>query len=337
MGRKYIISIILILIVTRVFAYLFPNEMLYYQQPRVTLDLSENDYTLSLMSRVLTDTIWGVEVKDPVVTALMQTESSFIIHSISPSNAIGPFQMKPFLAQETGIHNPFNPYKNDDVMKLLNRYKKTLGNMDAALGAYHIGFYGTKKMVDSGQNPASDNRIKNYVNKIHGFQRLYSEGDWISLKDYLWFDLRYTTGCKNELSISAVIPEFFFGSIALKADYKALEELSVENFNFSVFQDFAFFWFMNLYIGYDQGLVSGITLKSNDWFDRITLKYDFNQEDLIWEGYNSFGLFCMNYGFSKDKIYFAPGMEFENRIKLSLKAEYDNFKFKPGIECVIKF
>ncbi|HPJ87715.1 MAG TPA: lytic transglycosylase domain-containing protein [Thermotogota bacterium] len=337
MDKKYIILCLLSLCVGYLYAYLFPNEVLYQQKPQIQLGYSEGSLDCSFSTRILTDTFFGYHVDSPMLAGLMQTESSFIVHSVSSSNALGPFQMKPFLAEEIGILNPFNPYNSEKVLNLLTRYKTTFGNMDMALGAYHIGFYGTKKISDSGSNPLSDNRIQNYVNKIHEFQRLYNEGDWIPLKDYLWFTLRYSLGNSNRISLSGVFPEFFLGSLAIGADYLSDEIISLDNLCLSIFQEFSFFWFMNLYVGYDDGLIAGCTLKSNDWFDRISVKYDFKQADLVWEAYNSFGLLFINYGFSKDNIFFSPGLEFGNKYCISFRVDYQDYCFKPGIGCTIKF
>jgi hypothetical protein len=337
MDKKYLISVVLILFSVLTFAYTFPNEILYYQKPQVAFCYSDGDYEFSISSRILLDTFFKYKVSDKIVAGLMDTESSFIIHSISTSNALGPFQMKPFIAQEIGVLNPFNPYSDKKVSSMLNRYKSEFGSMDSALGAYHIGFYGTKKLTESGKSPLSDGRINNYVKKNHGFQRLYNEGDWITLKDYLWFDLSYSLGNRNKISLTAVVPEFFLGSLALKANYLSTDEPSFDNFNFSIFQDFSFFWFLNLFVGYEEGVVAGCSLKSNDWFDRITLRYDFENKDLMWSAYNSFGWFFMNYGFSKNNIFFSPGIEIDKKYLLALKVDYKNFSFLPGIECVIKF
>jgi hypothetical protein len=120
-------------------------------------------------------------------------------------------------------------------------------------------------------------------------------------------------------------------------DYLADETLSFENLSFSIFQDFSFFWFMSLYIGYEDGVVAGCTLKSNDWFDRMTLRYDFEKEDLTWSAYNAFGILFMTYGFSKDNFFFSPGLAFDKKYFLALRVDYKNFEWIPGVECVLKF
>ena len=57
----------------------------------------------------------------------------------------------------------------------------------------------------------------------------------------------------------------------------------------------------------------------------------------MWSAYNSFGMFFMNYGFSKNNLFFSPGIVFDNRYQIALRVDYEDFEFKPGIECRLQF
>src|SRR6056297_342892 len=155
------------------FNNLFPNEILYQSRPASGIRYFNQQVDFFLNAKFPIDTFFKYKVSDPVIAGLIQTESSFFLHAISDSNALGPYQMKPFIASEIGILNPFNPYNDKKVSSLIDNYNKAFGSVDYALGAYHIGYYGVQKILDSGNNPFNNIRIKNYVQKIRSFQRLF--------------------------------------------------------------------------------------------------------------------------------------------------------------------
>jgi hypothetical protein len=331
--KKGILQFVFFLIVlTNCFAYLdlFPNEILYQNRPSAGFSYNNQGVNFYINSKFPINTFFNYKVYDPLLAGLIQTESSFYIHAISDSNALGLFQMKPFMASEIGALNPFNPYNDKKVSALLEEYKLTLGNIDYALGAYHIGYYGVKKIIDSGNNPMNDRKINDYVQKIHSFQRLYKKGDKIPLKDYVWFDLSMSFSQPNEFSFFIVVPNYFLGSTAL--GIKKEEELNV-----SLYQAFSFFWFLSMYLGYDEGLIAGFTFKTNDWYDKISVKYDFSQDDLIWTASFSLEFLTFDIGCSKKSIFFKPGFVLKNRYFLEIPIFYSEHQFIPGISAMIRF
>jgi len=311
-------------------AGVFPNEILYLPSPTASIGFSGDTCDISIKTRFAVDSFLKYTLNDPLIGAIMETESSFFIHSVSKSNALGVFQMKPFIASELGILNPFNPYKGLMIEQKLEDYKRDLGSIENALGAYHIGYYGMKNIIDSGKNPMNDDRVKSYVKKIQSFQRLYKQGDEISFRDYLWVDLSFSLSEKNQFDFNLVIPELYWGSIALGLKYDA-------DFDFCLYQELSFFWFMSFFLGYDDGAIAGISFKSNDWFNRLTLRYDFSKEDLFWIFENFSGFVNFGLSFSKDSISFSPGFNFNDSYLIEFPIRYENFVLIPAIHCSVKF
>ncbi len=331
--KKGILQFVFFLIIlTSCFAYhyLFPNEILYQNRPSAGFDYNEQAVNFYIDSKFPINTFFNYKVSDPLLAGLMQKESSFYIHAISDSNALGLFQMKPFIASEIGALNPFNPNNDKKVSSLLEEYKISFGNVDYALGAYHIGYYGVKKIIDSGNNPMNEKRINDYVQKIHTFQRLYKKGDKIPLKDFIWFDLTMSFSQPNKFSSFIVVPNYFLGSTAL--GFKKEEKLQVY-----LYQDFSFFWFLNLHLGYDEGLITGLTFKSNDWYDKISVKYNFSKDDLIWTARFSLDFFTFDIGCSKKSLFFKPGFVIKNRYFLEIPIFYSDHQLIPGLSATIRF
>jgi len=331
--KKRLLLFVLILIIysfSFAFQYHFPNEILYQPRPFSGFRYTENRMDFFVNTRFSIDTFFNYTINEPLLAGLAQTESSFYIHSVSGSNALGLFQMKPFIADEIGVLNPFNPNIEKKVSTLLNEYTNAFGNVDYALGAYRIGFYGVKRIIDSGKNPLNDKRISDYVQKIHSFQRLYKKGDKIPLKDFIWLDLSISLSQPNNFSSFMVIPNYFLGSTAVGV--KKEEEIS-----FSVYQDFSFFWFLSGYIGYDNGIVTGLTLKSNDWYDKITVKYDFSRDDLFWVASFSFDFFTVDLGASKSSLLITPRVVLNDRYFFEIPLFYSEHRFIPGFSVMIRF
>lgn len=310
--------------------YIFPNEILYQNRSTTGFAYSSQAIDFFINSRFSIDTLFNYKVHDPLLAGLIQTESSFYLHAVSDSNALGLFQMKPFIASEIGALNPFNPSNDKKISSLLDNYTSTFGNVNYALGAYHIGYYGIQKILDSGNNPMNDNRINDYVQKIHSFQRLYKKGDKIPLKDYVWFDFSMSLTNPNKFSSYIVIPEYSLGSLALG--------IKKENeYKFSFYQDFSLFWFMSAYLGYEDGFIFGFVLKSNDWYDKVFIKYNFHKEDLIWSAGFDFDFLSVEVGFSKTSIFFKPSFVLKDRYFFEIPLIYSDYTFTPGISIKVKF
>ncbi|MFW6248658.1 MAG: transglycosylase SLT domain-containing protein [Bacteroidota bacterium] len=312
------------------FNYLFPNQILYQSRPAVGVKYTAGAVDLLINTRFSVDTLFRYKVYDPLLAGLIQTESSFYLHAVSDSNALGLFQMKPFIASEIRALNPFNPNNDKKVSALLDKYTNDYNQVDYALGAYHIGYYGVQNFLNSGNNPMDDKRIYDYVQKIKSFQRLYKEGDRVPLKDYVWLDVSMSLTDLNLFSTHIVIPEYFLGSIALGVKKE-------EDFHVSLYQEFTFSWFLNAYIGYDNGLITGLTLKSNDWYDRLTVKYDFSKDDLIWTAGLSFNYFSVEFGCSKNSLFMKPAVVIEDRYFFEIPLYYIEHRFIPGVSVVIRF
>ncbi len=284
---KYTLIFVFLIFTNTLFCFsnIFNGQVLYETGPffRFGLKYSDlNDIQTEIKSglRIKYDTLFDYKVKDPLIAGLVKKESSFVIHSISVSNALGVYQMKPFFADENGISNPFYPFAEEKIDKILDSYRSKLGTVENSLAAYHVGFYGVKNDMKNSLNPLSRKGVSDYVNKIMDFRRQYNVGDIENLYDYLWIVAGMDSfDSQNRASVSLTIPQLWFGSMNLNLNFD-------ERVNASVSNEFFINSFLQLFLGFDNGIVGGVCLRSSDWncfanieFDTVTLglKWFFKQ------------------------------------------------------------
>ena len=81
------------------------------------------------------------DVEPALLLAVVETESAFITHAISPVGAMGLAQLMPSTASWLGVEDPFSPRENLDasaryLKRLLSQFK---GDVSLALAAYNAG------------------------------------------------------------------------------------------------------------------------------------------------------------------------------------------------------
>lgn len=103
-------------------------------------------------------------VSPSLVTAVIETESSYNPRAVSPRGAMGLMQLMPDVAQSLGVENPFEPEENIRggvtlLRKLLDKYH---GDQRLALAAYNAG----EGAVDRAGGVPDFPETREYVNRV---------------------------------------------------------------------------------------------------------------------------------------------------------------------------
>lgn len=292
------------------YSFLFPNLVYYERGNLLELSTSFEGFSVLMSPRFLMPTVWTYRVQDPVIAALIKTESDFILHNRSSSNALGIYQMKPFFASSLGIWNPFFPWNEQKVSGYLEDLQKKYGSLRAALTIYHRGEAGYLSMKKDSN--ASD-KLYNYAEKIEGFQRQYSKGQTVRLKDFWRIGLGFSSSWKggNSGQMTVVAPTAWFGTSAavLTVEDAVRIELCQEFMISSQFQ---------VFVGYRESAVIGCSFRSQTWNDVLAIRYDFGTRELSWEGkFEKSPLFFSLSG-SVEAVTVRCGFIFDNRYQVTL-------------------
>ncbi len=105
-----------------------------------------------------------------LIRAVVQAESGFQVHALSPAGAQGLMQLMPGTAQALGLTDPFDIDQNIDggaryLRSMMDRFN---GNVGLALSAYNAGPGTVAKY--NGRVPYAETR--NYVDRVLRFARL---------------------------------------------------------------------------------------------------------------------------------------------------------------------
>ncbi len=111
-------------------------------------------------------------VSEPLLRALIHTESAFNPKAVSSKGAKGLMQLMDFNARKFGAKNPFSPMQNVKAgTKLLAQLlRKYSGDKSLALAAYNAGEQAVSKY--NGIPPYKE--TKNYVKRVLSLEKKYS-------------------------------------------------------------------------------------------------------------------------------------------------------------------
>jgi soluble lytic murein transglycosylase-like protein len=108
-----------------------------------------------------------------LVEAVIQVESNFEQHAVSPRGAQGLMQICPATQRELGVDSPFDLYQNIEAgVRYLRQQIDRFGRTDLALAAYNAG----PAMVEKHGGIPPFPETKNYVQRVLSLYRLLQGG-----------------------------------------------------------------------------------------------------------------------------------------------------------------
>ena len=133
------------------FVVFIPHEDVKKQALRNIILTEYPEYNVSIIQAdfiadniILAEQMMGVPPN--ITLAMIATESSFIVDSVSKKNAVGLAQVVPSVWKDSVPYNIYDPAQNILAgAYILRNYHLKLGNWDAALKAYNVGISDYKR------------------------------------------------------------------------------------------------------------------------------------------------------------------------------------------------
>jgi hypothetical protein len=137
--------------------------------------LASMAYLKKSLGPIIAEATRAYRLPPALVLAVIQAESNFVPHAVSPKGALGLMQLMPGTANLLGVQDPFNPRENilagcRYLRDLLDRFK---GSLPLAVAAYNAG---DSRVVAAGYSIPAIKETQDFVRSVLELYYLIENG-----------------------------------------------------------------------------------------------------------------------------------------------------------------